>query len=88
MVFAYFFAESATAVVSVDVVIVVDESVAIVVVSVVITAVESVVDVSSVLGLFWQAAKVSILPTNNKVNTFFITLKYYFSFRLQISFFY
>lgn len=47
------------------------ESVAIVVVSVDITAVESVV-VSSVLGLLWQAANVSMLPTNNKANTFFI----------------
>jgi hypothetical protein len=47
------------------------ESLAIVVVSVDITAVESVV-VSSVLGLLWQAANVSMLPTNNKVNIFFI----------------
>jgi hypothetical protein len=51
------------------------ESVAIVVVSVDIVAVESVVVVSSVFGLLWQAAKVSMLPTNSKANTFFIALR-------------
>ncbi|QHV98120.1 hypothetical protein [Spirosoma endbachense] len=53
------------------------ESVAIVVVSVDKVAVESVVD-SSVLGLLWQAAKVSMLPTNSKANIFFIALWWYF----------
>lgn len=48
-----------------------DESVAIIVVSVDITAVEST-PASSVLGLLWQAAKISILPTNRSANTFFI----------------
>ncbi|GAB3706535.1 hypothetical protein GCM10027592_40110 [Spirosoma flavus] len=62
---------SAAAAVSAD--IVEAESVAIVVVSVDIVevAVESVV-VSSVFVLLWQAAKVSMLPTNSKANTFFI----------------
>jgi len=29
-------------------------------------------EVSSVFGLLWQAANVSILPTNKRANTFFI----------------
>ena len=49
------------------------ESLAIVVVSVDMVEVDSVV-VSSVLGLLWQAANVNMLLTNNKANTFFITL--------------
>lgn len=53
------------------------ESVAIVVVSVDMVAVESTA-VSSVLGLLWQAAKVSMLPTNNKAKTFFIAFWWYF----------
>lgn len=57
------------------------ESVAIVVVSVDITAVESVV-VSSVFGLLWQAANVSMLPTNNRANTFFITFSDFFRFSI------
>lgn len=48
------------------------ESVAIIEVSVDIMVVSSVVVVSSVLGLLWQAAKVNMLPTNNKAITFFI----------------
>jgi len=47
------------------------ESVAIMVVSVDIVAVEST-PASSVLGLLWQAANVSMLPTNSKAKTFFI----------------
>ena len=54
-----------------SVVIVDAESVAIMVVSVDIVAVESTA-ASSVLGLLWQAANVSMLPTNNKAKTFFI----------------
>ena len=50
------------------------ESDVMVVVSVDIVAVESV-DVSSVFGLLWQAANVSMLPTNNKVIIFFISLR-------------
>lgn len=46
----------------------------IVVVSVDIVEVDSVVEVSSVFGLLWQAAKVNMLPTNNKASTFFISL--------------
>lgn len=68
----YFFALSADIVEAESVAIVEAESVAIVVVSVDITAVESVVDVSSVLGLLWQAANVNMLPTNSKANTFFM----------------
>lgn len=67
----YYFVVSADIVEAESVAIVDAESVAIVVVSVDITAVESVV-VSSVLGLLWQAAKVNVLPMNNKANTFFI----------------
>jgi hypothetical protein len=48
------------------------ESVAIVVVSVdIVVVVESVV-VSSALGLLWQAANVSMLPTKRRAKTFFI----------------
>ncbi|GAB3892183.1 hypothetical protein GCM10028825_31720 [Spirosoma agri] len=47
-----------------------DESVAIVMVSVDIVAVDSVP--ASVLGLLWQAANASVLPTNNKAKIFFI----------------
>lgn len=54
----------------------------IVVVSVDIVEVDSVADVSSVFGLLWQAAKVNMLPTNNKANTFFISVL--FSFMSQI----
>jgi hypothetical protein len=70
----YFFVVSATAE---SAIIVEAESVAIVVVSVDMVAVESVV-VSSVLGLLWQAANVSMLPTNNKAITFFITFSVIF----------
>ncbi|WP_198175326.1 hypothetical protein [Spirosoma telluris] len=70
----YFFVVSAAAE---SAVIVEAESVAIVVVSVDMVAVESVV-VSSVLGLLWQAANVSMLPTNNKAITFFITFSVIF----------
>ena len=48
-----------------------DESDIMVVVSVDIVVVSSVVVISS-LGLLWQAANVSILPTNNRAITFFI----------------
>ena len=66
----YFFTVSATTVAA-ESTVVTAESVAIVVVSVEMAVVESVV-VSSVFGLLWQAAKVNMLPTNNKANTFFI----------------
>lgn len=46
----------------------------IVVVSVDIVEVDSLVDVSSVFGLLWQAAKVNMLPTNNKASAFFISV--------------
>ncbi|WP_338873734.1 hypothetical protein WBJ53_31300 [Spirosoma sp. SC4-14] len=71
-----YFALSETAVAA-ESTIVAAESVAIVVVSVDIVAVESAA-ASSVLGLLWQAAKVSMLPTNNKAKTFFIAFWWYF----------
>jgi hypothetical protein len=66
-----YFALSAFIVEAESAIIVEAESVVIVVVSVDIVAVEST-EVSSVLGLLWQAAKVSMLPTNRSVSTFFI----------------
>lgn len=74
---AYFFTLSTTTVAAESTTVVVAESVTIVVVSVEIVVVESVV-ASSVFGLLWQAAKVNMLPTNNKANTFFIVFLWYF----------
>ncbi len=67
----YFFVLSTFIVEAESTVIVVVESVVIVVVSVDMVAVESTV-VSSVLGLLWQAANASVLPTNRIANNFFI----------------
>jgi hypothetical protein len=79
----YYFTLSAGAAAE-SVAIVEAESVAIVVVSVDIVAVESVVVVSSVFGLLWQAANVSMLPTNSRANTFFIPFSDFLGFRMQI----
>ncbi|WP_461127515.1 hypothetical protein [Spirosoma aerophilum] len=81
----YYFALSAGAAAE-SVAIVEAESVAIVVVSVDIVAVESVV-VSSVFGLLWQAANVSMLPTNSRANTFFIPFSDFLGFDCKYSFF-
>lgn len=66
-----YFALSGTIIVAESVAIVVVESVTITAVSVMVAAVESTA-VSSVAGLLWQAAKVSMVPTNRRVVTFFI----------------
>lgn len=41
---------------------------------IVVVIVESDVDVSSVFGLLWQAANVSVLPINRSAKNFFIAL--------------
>lgn len=78
-----YFALSADIVEAESAIIVEAESVAIVVVSVDIVAVESTA-ASSVLGLLWQAATVSIEPTNKRANNFFIVLWWYLRFSQQI----
>lgn len=84
-----YFALSVTVVAESVTVIVVAESGAMAAVSVdMVVVVVSVVVVSSVFGLFWQAAKVSVLPTNRRAITFFMIFSGgIFKFRGKYSFF-